>query len=289
MRTYESLRKTHPCLSDTPGNTGRIHLPVSPFCNLGCRYCRRALSGAAERPGISRRILPVEETARVLRKAKTLCPEITTVGIAGPGEALASSHAVEAFQIIDQEFPGLIKCLSTNGLMLFEKAEELARVHVNTVSVTVNAIDPGIQAQVNDRIFYEGRWLFGEEAAEQLIRNQLAGIRTAAEYGMTVKVNTVLIPGINDRHIEEVAKAVAEAGARIYNIIPLIPQAEMADIPAPGCQELEAARETAAKYLDIFLHCRHCRADAVGRLGKEDFGRQVYGNLALEPEHFSHV
>ncbi len=288
MKTYETLRKLHPCLGEMPGNAGRIHLPVSPICNLSCRYCKRSLTEDEIRPGTSRRILPVEDTVKVIRKARLLCPELTTVGIAGPGEALASPHAIEAFRLVDEHFPDMIKCLSTNGLMLFEKAEELLQVHMDSITVTVNAVDPFVQMQINKRIFYHNEWLDGEQAAEILIKNQLAGIKKVSEAGVTVKINTVLIPGINDGHIETIAKAVAENGAKIYNIIPLIPQADMADIPAPGCTEIDRARLQAGQYLDIFAHCKHCRADAVGRLGEEDYGQQIYGNLALEPNHFSH-
>lgn len=288
MRTYESLRQLHPCLGRLPGSTGRIHLPVSPVCNLSCRYCKRALTGSEERPGTSRKILPVEDTLKVLEKALALCPELTTVGIAGPGEALASRHATEAFHLVDQAYPEMVKCLSTNGLLLEEKADELFAVHVDAVTVTVNAVNPSIQAQINDRIFYQGRWISGLPAAEQLIRNQLAGIRKVTDLGVTVKVNTVLIPGINDAHVREVAGQVAAAGAQMYNIIPLIPQADMADLRAPDCRELELARAEASEYLDIFLHCQHCRADAVGRIGKEDLGQLVYGDLDPEPENFAH-
>ena len=288
MRSFETLQEEHPCMSEHKEETGRIHLPVSPVCNLHCGYCRRTFTCSEERPGTCRGVLPVEEVQAVVEKARELCPEITTVGIAGPGESLASPHAIEAFRIIDRTHPELIKCLSTNGLMLPERAEELAEVNMDALTVTVNAVDPAIQAKINDRIFYKGKEIAGEEAAEILIHNQLEGIRKAADLGMTIKVNTVLIPGINDTHIEEVARRTAEAGARMSNIIPLIPQADMADIPAPDCGEIGKARAQAGQFLVIFRHCRHCRADAVGILGKDDLGKTIYGDLEPAEENFSH-
>ncbi len=288
MHSYESLRKLHPCLNAGNEGGGRIHLPVSPACNLCCRYCSRMLTAAEERPGRTRGILPLKDVKDVLRKALDLCPELTTVGIAGPGESLATDHAVRAFEITDREFPELIKCLSTNGLMLEEKAGELARVHADTVTVTVNSVDPSIQEKINKRIFLEGRWIYGREAAQILIDRQLHGIEKASGLGMTVKINIVLIPGINDGHIGEIARKASDAGARICNIIPLIPQAEMSDRRAPGCEELSDARAEVEPYLDVFRHCRHCRADAAGRLGGEDFGKILYNGLKFEQETFSH-
>ncbi len=234
------------------------------------------------------RILPAEEVPEIIEKALSLCPEITTVGIAGPGEALASPHAIRAFSLTDRHFPGLIKCLSTNGLMLPKRVSELVSVHLDSVTVTVNAVDPAIQARINDGIRYGGRFIGGIRAAQILIENQLTGIRMAADAGILVKINTVLIPGVNDGHIEEIAKETAGAGAVIHNIIPLIPQAGMADFPAPGCAAIDRAREAAGKYMDVFRHCRHCRADAAGRLGKEDFGKELYGARVFEEQPFSH-
>ena len=288
MRTWETLREQHPCMSGRAGETGRIHLPVSPGCNIHCRYCKREFTRSEERPGTCLRVLLVEDVPGIVEKALALCPQITTVGIAGPGESLASPHALEAFRILDRIHPELIKCLSTNGLMLPDMAERLAEVHLDALTVTVNAVDPAIEAKINDGIFYEGKHLTGEEAAGILIRNQLEGIRRAADLGMTVKINTVLIPGVNDAHIEDVAARTAEAGASISNIIPLIPQADMADIPAPECRGIEAARTAAGKSLAVFRHCQHCRADAAGVLGKEDFGSVLYGEQGSWEETFSH-
>lgn len=128
----------------------------------------------------------------------------------------------------------------------------------------------------------------GVEGAKILIENQLAGIRKVAAAGITVKVNTVLVPEINGDHIEEIAKTVKEAGAKIYNIIPLIPQHELKDYKAPGCLEIETAIAKASKYIEVFRHCQRCRADAVGVPGKSEFGDQVYQRRLNVKETFSH-
>ena len=101
-------------------------------------------------------------------------------------------------------------------------------------------------------------------------------------------MNTVLCPGINDEHIEEVAKAVSEAGAKIYNIIPLIPQHQLKDVPAPTCPQIDGARVKAEKYIDVFRHCQRCRADAIGIPGEKDFGDQIYQKRISRKDTFSH-
>ena len=52
-----------------------------------------------------------------------------------------------------------------------------------------------------------------------------------------VKVNTVLIPTVNEKHIIDIAKKVGEMGVYLQNIIPLIPQYKFANITQPAPQE----------------------------------------------------
>lgn len=289
MTDYEIIKLTHPCFAQgAASNKGRIHLPVCPSCNIQCKFCERRFCDDEVRPGVASRLLAPEEAADAVQRALEVCPDLTVAGIAGPGDTLATPHALKAFQLIGSKFPEMIKCMSTNGLLLPEKSEEIIRVGVGALTVTVNAVDPDIQAKICSGITYHGKYYSGREAAEILIRNQLEGIRVTAAAGVTIKVNTVLIPTINDGHIEEVAKAVAAAGAKLYNIIPLIPQHELAAIPAPTCAEIDAARTKAKKYIKVFEHCQRCRADAVGRLGGKDYSGQVFLRRVSAETTFSH-
>jgi nitrogen fixation protein NifB len=281
------LAKLHPCLNrEANSKFGRLHLPVSPSCNIQCRFCRRSLNKSEQRPGVTGTVLTPQEALLKVGQALELCPDITVVGIAGPGDTLATDAAIETFRLVHEKYPGLIKCLSTNGLLLPEKGRALFEAGVRTVTVTVNAADPEIQAKIISHVVYEGVTYTGVSAAQILIAKQLEGIRLMHTLGAVVKINTVLIPGVNDSHIEEIARTVKEAGADIYNIIPLIPQHEFADTPVPSCKELNDARAAAEKYLPVFRHCQHCRADACGIPGKGDLSSKLYANAA--PETFSH-
>lgn len=286
--TYQDLQNSHPCFGGHKNNAGRIHLPVSPGCNIACRFCDRAINDVEQRPGVTAKILNPAECEDILRKALEICPDIKVAGIAGPGDTLASDNALETFKIVKEKFPQLIKCMSTNGLLLNERAQDVIDVGVDSLTVTVNAVDPEIESKLNAYIIYHGEKIEGVEGARILIQNQLEGIRKVAAAGITIKVNTVLVPGINDEHIETIAKTVKEAGAKIYNIIPLIPQHELKDVKAPTCAQIDAARTKASKYIDVFRHCQHCRADAVGVPGKSEFGDQIYQKRLGIKETFSH-
>lgn len=294
-KSFDELKITHPCFGSHGATTGRIHLPVCPGCNIACRFCERSLNDTENRPGVTSCVLTPEQTIPLIKKAVELSPEIRVAGIAGPGDTLASDNAIKTFRLIDKEFPHLIKCMSTNGLLLSERAQEIIDAKIDSLTVTVNAVDPEIEAQLNDYIIWHGEKIEGVKGAEILIKNQLEGIKKIADAGITIKVNTVLVPRINASHIAKIAQTVSEAGAKKYNIIPLIPTAKLKDEAAPTCQEIHEAREAASKYIELFLHCNHCRADAVGVPGRTEFSKQLYAAFALSSnadetlkENFSH-
>ncbi|MCD7725150.1 MAG: radical SAM protein [Clostridiales bacterium] len=285
---YKKLQESHPCFGNHSATTGRIHLPVSETCNIACKFCTRPRNATENRPGVTREVISPEEAVFVVKQSLDICPDIKVIGIAGPGDTLATEDALKTFRLVGKTFPDLLKCMSTNGLLLNELAEEVIKAEIDSLTVTVNAVEPAIEAKLNDGIFYHGRWIEGEEGAKILIENQLEGIRKVSKAGITVKVNTVLVPSINGTHIEEIARAVSDAGAKIYNIIPLIPNGKLKEERIPTCQEIDMARNKAAPYIDVFRHCQRCRADAIGVPGKSDFASQIYGNQRAAGDTFSH-
>jgi nitrogen fixation protein NifB len=195
---------------------------------------------------------------------------ISVVGVAGPGDSLANEETFEFFEKLGKIDPYLIKCMSTNGLLLPDYAERLAEIGVNTVTVTVNAIDPEIAKDIYTFIKYKGNTYKGKEAAEILIKNQLEGIEKLHNLGVIIKVNSVLIPGLNDEHIVEIAKEVKKRGASLMNVLPLIPLNKMKDFSRPSCEEIEKVRDEVEEVLPVFRACTQCRADAYGIPGKKD-------------------
>ncbi len=285
---FSHLIRSHPCLSEEAHvKFGRMHLPVSYECNIQCDFCIRKLKTDETRPGVAYKVMTPEESVDTVHKALELCPDIRVIGIAGPGDTLASPHAIDTFSRIHKEFPDKILCLSTNGLMLPQNVDRLWEAGVRTISVTVNAVDPEILSKIVSKVQWEGKVLSGLEAASRLIDSQLSGIRLAAARGLLVKSNAVLIPGVNDAHIKEIARTLAAAGASMFNIIPLIPQGKFKAYRTPGCAELNLVRKEAEEYLPVFRHCKQCRADACGIPGKHvELSALLYGYAAENT--FSH-
>jgi nitrogen fixation protein NifB len=208
---------------------------------------------------------PEEALAHVERLVRA-DPRLRVVGIAGPGEPLANPATLRTLELVRQRFPGLIKCVSTNGLLLEESLPRLRECGVKAVTVTVNAVSPSVGSLVYEYVRFRGRLYTGIHGAQRLWEAQQAGIRLASRMGMVVKVNSVLIPGINEEHLAEVARAVKQAGAHLMNVLPLIPQGGFRHLPPPSPERVRRVREALSATIAQVGHCRLCRADAAGML-----------------------
>src|SRR5690606_10377615 len=195
-----------------------------------------------------------EESLDLVRRVIKDYPYVKVIGIAGPGEPLANPETFEALRLVHEEFPHLIMCISTNGLLLPESIEVLAKYDVGNVTVTLNAVDPAIGEKIYSWVEYDGKKYHGREAAELLLSQQMKGIEMAVAKKMFVKINTVYIPGINDEHIPEIAKKVGEMGAFTFNVIPLIPQYKFASITPPTPKEKREMQDQCAPYIKQMRH-----------------------------------
>ncbi|MBR4225723.1 MAG: nitrogenase cofactor biosynthesis protein NifB [Candidatus Methanomethylophilaceae archaeon] len=263
----------HPCFSeDAHRKFARMHVPVAPRCNIQCNYCNRKYDCSNEsRPGVTSEVLSPEAAVEKIRLVKSRIPELKVIGIAGPGDPLANENTFRTLELVRDEFPDLTLCISTNGLALPENAERLKSLGVGFVTVTMNAVDPEIGAEVYEFVVADGRKHTGAEGARILLEKQLEGVRRCVDLGMVVKINVVMVPGINDAHIPDLVKKVKSMGAYMVNILPLIPVegTAFADMRAPTPEERKALMDECSLDVRMMRHCRHCRADAIGLLGED--------------------
>lgn len=271
IRKSRSIIDSHPCFSrEAHHKFGRIHLPVAPACNIQCRYCIRKYDCANEsRPGITSKVLTPSEALERVRTLVDRNERISVIGIAGPGDPLANDTTFETLRAINREFPELILCVSTNGLYLSDRLEDLVKSGVRSLTITINAVMPETAEKIYSWVSYRGRKYTGREAAECLLCNQWRGLRNAIDAGLIVKVNSVLIPGINDTEIPLVAWLAGGKGADLMNIMPLIPQAEFEYLQRPSREVINGMRDKCIQYVPQMTHCKQCRADACGILGED--------------------
>ena len=191
------------------------------------------------------------------------------VGIAGPGDPLCEpERTIETLRAVHSAFPGLLLCLSTNGLNVSEYVDDLADAGVTHVTVTVNAVDPGIGQQIYSWVRMKNVVYRGIEAARILLARQREAITRLKARDFIVKINSVIVPGVNDRHIEAIAEEVVNLGADVMNCIPMIPVPDtpFENLKEPNEHEMNRIRDFASLHIPQMYHCQRCRADAVGLL-----------------------
>lgn len=272
-RTAAGQSSRHPCFSkEAMGACGRVHLPVAPRCNIQCNYCNRKYDCANEsRPGVASAVLTpaqaLEYTCRVLERE----PRITVVGIAGPGDPMANpEETLETLRLIRAAFPHLLFCLSSNGLAMPEYADDLAALGVSHATITMSTTDPDTGGRIYAWARDGSKTLRGRDAAELLLERQKLSMAALKARGLAVKVNTIMIPGVNadDAALAAVAAQAARLGADLMNLMPLHPTQDtpFAGLAEPARDEVAAARGRLAPIVPQMTHCRRCRADAVGLL-----------------------
>jgi nitrogen fixation protein NifB len=165
--------------------------------------------------------------------------------------------------------------------------DELAELNVSHVTITVNAVDPAVSAEIYAWVRHNKRVFNAQRGTELLLMNQFDAIQKLKACDMVVKVNAVLIPGINDEHIGQIAKQMATLNVDIFNCVPYYQNAGSAfeHLPSPSPEMVQKARAEAAKFLPQMHHCTRCRADAVGLLGKDNSAfMQLLQEIETQPE-----
>jgi nitrogen fixation protein NifB len=284
--------RNHPCYSqEAHHHFARMHVAVAPACNLQCHYCNRKFDCANEsRPGVvSERLTPAEALRKVMAVAAEV-PQLSVVGIAGPGDPLANpGPTFETLELVRRELPDLTLCLSTNGLALPDAVDRLASLGVNHVTVTVNMVDPEVGAAIYPWAVWKGRKVRGLDASRLLSERQLEGIEMLQARSILCKVNSVVIPGVNDAHLPEVSRRLRSLGVFLHNVMPLISAPEhgthygLTGQRGPTSAELEGVQRACQTDVNLMRHCRQCRADAVGLLGEDRSSEFALASLPPEP------
>ncbi|MBI5904944.1 MAG: GTP 3',8-cyclase MoaA [Deltaproteobacteria bacterium] len=161
-----------------------LRLSVTDRCNLRCRYCMPA-EGIPLLP--HGEILSYEELFLVARTAVSL--GIEKIRVTG-GEPLIRK-GILGFLSRLAEIPGLRQLvLTTNGLLLEEMAKPLRSAGVQRINISIDSLDPGNFERITRR---------GD------MDRVLAGIRAAESAGFPVKLNMVVMRGVNDHEVVDFA------------------------------------------------------------------------------------
>lgn len=282
----------HPCYSaEAHQYYARMHVAVAPACNIQCNYCNRKFDCANEsRPGVTSSLLSPEDALAKVKHVASEIKQMSVLGIAGPGDPLANpKQTFKTLDLVARDCPDIKLCLSTNGLTLPDYVDRIADLNVDHVTITINMVDPEVGERIYPWVTFKGKRYTGRDAAEVLSERQLEGLQMLTERKILAKINSVMIPGINDDHLVEVSRTVKGMGAFLHNVMPLVSAPEhgtvfgLTGVRGPTPQELKALQDRCegddGAEMNMMRHCRQCRADAVGLLGEdrsEEFGPETY-------------
>jgi nitrogen fixation protein NifB len=214
------------------------------------------------------------------------------MGIAGPGDPFANpDETMETLRFVRKKYPKLMLCVASNGMGIGSYIDELADLKTSHVTITMTAIDPAIGAKIYSWVRDGKRPLRGEEGAAVLISRQIEAIVRLKQRGVVVKVNSIIIPGINDEHIPEIAAKVGALGADLMNCMAMVPVkgAVFEEVAPPDNLMTARVRLQSERHLPQMTHCARCRADAVGFIGEDMTSEQHdtiqhFAGMSLNPD-----
>ncbi|MCL2391863.1 MAG: GTP 3',8-cyclase MoaA [Oscillospiraceae bacterium] len=185
-----------------------LRMSVTDRCNLRCVYC---MPENCEENMSEKEILSVDEIAQIVSCAAAC--GITKVRLTG-GEPLVRKDILEICRRVS-DTPGICElCLTTNGILLPQFIDKLQDAGVTRLNISLDSLDP---------VTYKKITRTGTLDAA------LRGIYAALEAGfLAVKINAVLMGGVNDNEIRELLELTRKFNANV-RFIEMMPIGETAD------------------------------------------------------------
>ncbi len=195
---HSALRAPHSALVDTFGRVhSNLRISVTDRCNLRCTYCMPEDVVFMDRS----ELLSFEEITHFVRVAAPL--GIDKVRLTG-GEPLMRKHLDRLIRMV-VEVPGIKDVgLTTNGLLLADRAQEFYDAGLRRINISLDTLDAG-----------RFRALSRRDGLEQVLEG-IAGAKKAGFH--PIKVNAVVIRGLNDVDVVPLARFAREHGLEMRYI-----------------------------------------------------------------------
>lgn len=159
-----------------------LRISLTDNCNLRCIYCTpEKLSQKKEEK------LLFEDLQKIIRVAKDI--GIKKIRLTG-GEPLLRKDLCEIIKEIKKSEIDEIY-ITTNGILLEEKIKDLKEVGLMGINVSLDTLDENI---------------FNEITRGGDIKKVINGIKKSISLGLKVKINSVIIKGINEDSIYQLAE-----------------------------------------------------------------------------------
>jgi cyclic pyranopterin phosphate synthase len=173
-----------------------LRVSLTQRCNLACMYCHK------EGERFPSHEISADQVAEILRVAGNL--GIRKVKFTG-GEPLLRTDICE---IVASVPSGIESSMTTNGILLYDIAGDLKRAGLSRVNISLDTLDSDRYKQITGR---------------DRLKDVLAGIDAALEERLTpVKLNMVLLKGINEDEVDWFLQFVRERKDIILQLIELL-------------------------------------------------------------------
>lgn len=193
-------RPAHAGLVDRFGRVATdLRVSLTDRCNLRCTYCMP--EGGID-PMPSGDVLTDAEVVRLVGIAVTRLG-VSAVRFTGGEPLLRAGLADIVAGAAGLRGPGGARAdlaLTTNAIGLAERAATLAAAGLHRVNVSLDSLDPEVYAEVTRR---------------PLLQRALDGIHAARDAGLAVKVNAVLVPGVNEHEAAGLVAWALDAGVEL--------------------------------------------------------------------------
>lgn len=212
------------CVDSYGRKISYLRMAVTDRCNMRCQYCMPA-EGVAKLTHND--ILSYEELFLAAQTAVSM--GIEKIRITG-GEPLVRKGVV-GFLARLASLPGLKElAVTTNGLLLEEMADDLRRAGVNRLNVSLDSFQPETFNRVTR----------GSDVARVL-----AGIAAAEKAGFPIKINMVVMRGINDGEIHDFARLTLDKpySVRFIEYMPTLKEDQWQSLVVPGNEILDRIAE----------------------------------------------
>lgn len=213
MNDHSRSGTAAPCYSpQAAAGSSVLRLSVAPACNMQCIGCARRSDTLSDLTGHGATLSPDEAVEQVAAAVGRGAPPSGVV-IWGPGEPLVNSPTFVVLKKLSWLYPDISMTISTNGLLLSDRIEELVLSGVGNIVLSVNAASVKTAERLHRWAIYRGRKYTGEDAARLVLRQQWNGLENAIEAGLPVTVAVAEIAGVNEHEVAEIKQRAEDVGA----------------------------------------------------------------------------
>jgi len=243
-----------------------LRVSLLSACNLGCVYCTDTDDLAIENKQQKITALSTQDLSGIIHQLHDELG-LEVIRLTG-GEPLLSPHLIPIIKEVKRLGISKIK-LTTNGFLLERLAKPLKDAGMQSINVSLDAVD-------EDVFFLMSR--------RNNVKKILKGIDAARDAGLDVKLNAVLMKGINDQQILPLLHYAFERKI-VIRFLEVMSMGHLHDKSEKYLVAKDEVLHTIAQHHDFIPLIRS--ASSTANYWKTDSGN-VFGVIANESAPFCH-